>query len=93
MNYISLKQASKISDYHPDYLSQLIKKGKNARGKNWQKLGHEQKAIENYISVNNFSLIKNFFFPYLFRFNLKIIPVFVLIISIINMTGFLFLNQ
>jgi len=86
MSYISLKQARQIFGYHPDYLSQLIRKGKlkaKRIGRDWF---ITEKAIKSYLNTKN-----NKFFP-LDKIDkildLKIIAIFVFIISIISLSGF-----
>jgi len=52
LNFISLKQASEISGYHQDYLSQLIRQGKikgTKIGRNWFVVEEEIKTL----SANN----------------------------------------
>jgi len=71
--FISLRQASKISGYHPDYLSQLIRKGKIRAiriGRNW--FVPEQE-------IKNFSSDKASYFPYLL---LKLGLLFALILAV-----------
>lgn len=59
---ISLKKASEISGYHPDYLSYLIRKGK-IRGK---RVGRDwfttEEAVKNYLSTKKFLPIKDILF-------------------------------
>jgi nitric oxide reductase large subunit len=60
MEYISLKEASKITGYHPDYLSYLIREKKiegKKIGRNWFTT---EKAIIDYLSTKNFLSIKEF---------------------------------
>jgi hypothetical protein len=60
MEYISLKEASKITGYHPDYLSYLIRK-KKIEGK---RIGRDwfttKEAIVNYLSEKKFLSIRKF---------------------------------
>lgn len=56
--YISLKQASKISGYHPDYLGQLIRKGKLKAiriGRSWFVPEEEVKKLSSGSSSKAFS--------------------------------------
>lgn len=81
MNYISLKKAAEMFNYHPDYLGQLIRTKKI----NGKKIGRDwfitEKTIKNYLSVNvadNFLSPKNYFFS-----KLKFKMFFVLTLMII----------
>ena len=60
--YISLKKASKISGYHPDYLGSLIREGKihgKKIGRNWF---ITEKAVRTYLSTQKFLSIKEILF-------------------------------
>ena len=62
IRYISLKEASEISDYHPDYLSYLIRKGKiegKRIGRDWLTT---QEALRNYLLTKKFLPIKDILF-------------------------------
>jgi excisionase family DNA binding protein len=58
--YISLKEASRIFGYHPDYLSALIREGKI----NGQRAGRDwfisRKGLENYLASKKYSSLKDF---------------------------------
>ncbi|MCD6500616.1 hypothetical protein J7K42_01195 [bacterium] len=59
---ISLKEASEISGYHPDYLGYLIRKGKiegKRAGRDWFTT---EKAVKNYLSTKKFLPIKDILF-------------------------------
>jgi len=87
--YISLKKAAKITGYHPDYLSYLIRK-KKIDGK---KVGRDwftnEKSIRDYFLTQKFLSIKNFLF---FVIKPTTIIIFVLILIIVGLFIFWLIN-
>lgn len=60
--YISLKEAAKISGYHQDYLSWLIRKGRiegKRIGRDWFTT---KKSLKTHLASKNFLVIKDFLF-------------------------------
>ena len=86
---ISLKEASKISGYHPDYLSYLIRKGKiegKRIGRDWFTT---EKAIRTYLSTKKFLPIRELLFS---KIKPRTIFVFALALILIGIGAFLILN-
>lgn len=86
---IPLKEASKISGYHPDYLSYLIRKGKiegKRIGRDWFTT---EKAIRTYLSTKKFLPIRELLFS---KIKPRTIFVFALALILIGIGAFLILN-
>jgi len=86
IGFISLKQASKISGYHPDYLSYLIRKGK-IEGK---KIGRDwfttEEAVKNYLLSKKFFPLRDILFS---KIKPSIIVVFMIAIALVGVVAFL----
>lgn len=84
--YISLKEASEISGYHPDYLSYLIRKGKlegKRIGRDWFTT---QSALENYLLTKKFFSLQEILFS---KINPKKVLFSLIAVIIILVTVFL----
>lgn len=85
-NFIPLKQASEISGYHQDYLSQLIrqKKIKGTKiGRNWFVKEEEIKTLSTFNASTKLNTDK-------FRINRKLI---LIILILIILSSFIFVFQ
>ena len=90
IRYISLKKASEISGYHPDYLSFLIRKEKikgRRIGRDWFTT---EEAIRSYLSTKRFLSIENLLFS---KIKTKRIFIFALAIILIGIGAFLISNS
>ncbi|RLC39842.1 MAG: hypothetical protein DRH33_01790 [Candidatus Nealsonbacteria bacterium] len=79
IRYISLKEASEISGYHPDYLSYLIRKGKiegKRIGRDWFTT---RESIRDYLLTKKFLSIREVLFPKLSKRTVLILTAAVLI--------------
>jgi hypothetical protein len=90
IGFISLREASEITGYHPDYLSYLIRKGKLEGRKIGREWVTTKKAVNEYLSKRKFFPLKDIL---LSKLSLKkaIIISFVLLLSLTAI--FLFLPQ
>ena len=89
IQYISLKKASEISGYHPDYLSFLIRKERilgRKVGRDWLTT---EEAIKSYLLTRKFSSIENILFS---KIKTKKTFIFILAIILIGISAFLILN-
>lgn len=87
---ISLKKASEISGYHPDYLSYLIRKGRirgRRVGRDWFTT---EEAVKNYLSTKKFLLIKDILFS---KVSPRIIFALGVAAILIGIGAFLFLSS
>jgi hypothetical protein len=86
IRYISLKRASEISGYHPDYLSSLIRKEKikgRRIGRDWFTT---EEAIKSYLSTKRFLSVENLLFS---KVRTKRTFIFALAIILIGISAFL----
>jgi len=86
IGFISLRQASEISGYHPDYLSYLIRKGKIEGRKIGRDWFTTEESVKSYLSSKKFLPLRDILFS---RMKPRIIVAFILAMTLIGVIAFL----